>query len=677
MMLLNDQKLKVYVNKLLNYQITINDIPEEYRTNQICDIYIKRFINSDRFNINLIPVTYNGRYSKFIKRRMLEKYSDDLITYKTKFEDIPEEYRSDEICDIYIFLCMKGFEQKYGKWKASNCERWGYDGYETFLKDKDIDFNMSLIPLTYSGKYSKFIVYVDGIGSLAYKDNIRYSSKWNVEKAYMAEPEYFHDEISSHDYFKTSKDTFDIGIVPKEYRTEEMCEFYFNQVGKNIDLNLIPKIYITKKMVDAYLDRAKDNLDLSLIPQEFITKKMVDKYVAKNPNGFDLSVIPEIYRTNKLCRKYIRSFRMYKNLYEGLMMDLANGKKVPDNFREFRVDAIPVTYKGDGKDIVDIYLEYANMAPNTFKIDYISPDYALQFLWKLYGNGKPLDDFDLSLIPIKHRVKAVCDYYVSINENSFDIRLIPIECRSINICKKYINNNINDFNLGLIPESNRTKWMVEKYVNNIDNFNLAYIPEELRSLDICNKYLENNPKNYDISLIPDKFINPLFIRAMYEDAVKYRDIIQRDVTMRAFRTLIRANPKNRVDGYAWIMKRYIRNKILNGNYEIAHTLPEEMEEIEKCTSLKLASSPKTLLTTHEVSFNETFVRNFQKFIDVLGKILELDDKKEKAFNENQRNMALMDKQINVINDINTANYELKFSDSHEKLVEDLESKFDL
>ena len=155
MLLLNKDKLQRYINRLSSYQMSINDIPEEYRTDEICDIYIKRYINSDRFDINVIPATYNGRYMTFIKRRFIEKYSDNLLMYRVKFKDIPEEYRTDEICDIYIFLCMRKFEQKYGKWKVSNCECWGYDGYEMFLKDTDVDFDMSLIPIMYSGKYSK------------------------------------------------------------------------------------------------------------------------------------------------------------------------------------------------------------------------------------------------------------------------------------------------------------------------------------------------------------------------------------------------------------------------------------------------------------------------------------------------------------------------------------------
>ena len=672
MLLLNKDKLQSYSSKLSNYQISINDIPEEYRTNEICDIYIKRYINSDRFDINVIPSTYNGRYTTFIKRRFIEKYSDNLLMYKVKFNDIPEEYRSDEICDIYIFLCMKKFEQKYGKWKVSNCERWGYDGYEMFLKDTDIDFDISLIPIMYSGKYSKFIIYVDGIGSLVFKNDIKHASKWDVKKAYLKEPSYFHDQVSSYDYFVNSKDTFDIGLVPEEYRTEDMCEYYFKQVSNNIDLSLIPKVYRTKDMVNAYLNKVRDDFDLSLIPQEFIDKKLVDIYVSKHPNSFDLSIIPEIYRNNKLCKKYIRSFSIYSNIYESLMIDLSNGKKVSTGFREFRVDAIPTTYNN----IVDVYIQYANMAPNTFKIEYISPDYALDFLWKLYGNGKSLDDFDISLIPIKHRVKAICDFYVSRNENNFDIRVIPMECRSINICKKYINNNIDNFNLRLVPASNRTKWMVDTYVNNVSDFNLAFIPEELRTLEIVKKYLENNPKRYDISLIPDKYINPIFVHAMYEDAVKFRNVLQRDVTMRAFRTLIRANPQKRVDGYAWIMKRYIRNKILYGDYEIAHTTPDETEGLRNCTSLKLASSPKTLLSEKEITFDDSFIDSFEKYIDTLGKLIEFEDRYEREKINQEKDFKTLEKFLETWKEVNKTNQRLNFSDDHEKLVEELESKFE-
>ena len=235
------------------YQNTndLNSVPDEYKTAQMCLDYFEkncwltkipeRFITQKmvqeyierRCSLSDIP-------QKFFTQVLCDYYFDN--GYNPRIEEIPEQFRSPEICIKYMQIIEKRLET------FSKANR------KKFLKRE-----FKAIPLI-----------------------CRNQSIWDI---YYRITNDFADipreNITSemcNDYFQKHQS---LKEIPEEFITKKMCDHYFK---KYHNLEGMPEEYITKEMAKEYATQSKSIIN---VPIEYLDDEIIDIVKESNKNFFN------------------------------------------------------------------------------------------------------------------------------------------------------------------------------------------------------------------------------------------------------------------------------------------------------------------------------------------------------------------------------------------------------
>ena len=340
-------------NDLFDKTIDITKIPKTFITQKMCDKHFEKYKNTNNIPYKFITMEMFDEMKKSnnysVPQNLMSIQNHKECYFKTKkFNDIPKEYLSQEVCDdffrneyknIYdskslnkLILCNYGshnndnicipekfqtqemwdkyFEYFYNNQNKScydlNFEpqrdyRWYQDyGSRNEELDKRLDFesDMSKYDINYVIKRipKKFIT----------NDMIKKFLQINHENRFIhfCSNEKTIELVRNQDIadFKY-KLTKCIDCIPKEFRTKEMCE--------NIkDVTKIPINFITQQMCD---DDFKEYKDIKRIPEKFITQQMCDEYYSKNNNVSFHNIrknniydIPQKFQTQEMWDDYFK-----------------------------------------------------------------------------------------------------------------------------------------------------------------------------------------------------------------------------------------------------------------------------------------------------------------------------------------------------------------------------------
>ena len=228
-------------------------------------------------------------------------------------------------------------------------------------------------------------------------------------------------EINEYKSFfnNVKRDGERLELVPKKYKTPEMCEIAVKDSGYN--LKYVALELRTKELCE--LAVSTSGWALEYAPREFKTKAMCDIAVIKN--GHALKFVPEEFKTPSLCEIAIK----------GKEGSSSNLEYVPE---EFKTEEL-CKYAMENQEFYQIILNY---------------------------------------VPIELRTKEMCELAMQLNpRNSF--RFVPDELKTEEFCLEGVTGTIE--NLYFVPENMKTYEICRVALDNefhLNKYCLKHVPEE-------------------------------------------------------------------------------------------------------------------------------------------------------------------------------------------------------
>lgn len=327
----------------------INKIPSEYITEDMCRRYFASHnlnsINEDKRNAFICNLWYEWKHDlrgipeEFVTQEMCNEYFEECMSSnethnsKTFIQYIPEQFLTNEMCeayfekydDPYVFRLSIPSDKK----NSTLCNFW-------FNKTGDIRG----IPKEFLTKEM----------CEQYIQNGGHPSDVKGKYREYAFEYFFMRKIDNEKYFSLTR-------VPKEYITQDLCNYYINHGGS---ISNIPEEYTTQEMCNECIRRSY--YSIRQIPRKFQTEELASIYVESFSKFYNYTLkrqtlkeqIEEIFiynvnRNSKDSYRYIKSDNLHKGSltiedFEYVPMGYIT-KKMVDKFLEKKLLEVPKTKK--------------------------------------------------------------------------------------------------------------------------------------------------------------------------------------------------------------------------------------------------------------------------------------------------------------------------------------------
>lgn len=346
----NREELQNYYNDLFKYgnYKRIDNIPDEYKTQEMCDRYAK----NKTFDIRLIP-------EKFITQEICEKYLkkggnlnnipklDKLDLEKlcniymdlriSNFKDIPDELLTQEMCNKYTQRI--GFDIKAVPDRFMTQEM-----ISKYLKNK----GHSILDIPESFRtYEMYEQYIKDGGLIS-----------NVPDKYLNQEIY-----NIYARVTASKIKDELSEIPDKFKSQELYDSYLTGGG---DLFGVPEEFRNRKWHERYIEeddqkaRHDQDNEINVKKVYFFLLKIWDKIQNnKDLTDKEITILVNLNRFYEQdIEKYFSLNSLYKKIMEArdIVSDIAYITKAPEDSKNYGVDKsidFDKEYKKIEKDVLN------------------------------------------------------------------------------------------------------------------------------------------------------------------------------------------------------------------------------------------------------------------------------------------------------------------------------------
>ena len=416
-----------YISLVDKNQINLSEIPEKYRTVELCLLYFHcntlqinqeiSFIPQDVLNTFLIQsietcllsfegisniVTYEVCLSLLtnpIPSKGSPLSSFDIYVYYLK--NIPEKFQLEALYYDAIKVNGKRFNKSFIEYIPSHILTRNF--YMKIVKNNLVPLNY--IPQPFDYQLCVEAVKIDGM-------NLEY-----------VPPTFRKSEIYK---YAVNNNGLSLQFISDLYKTPELCSDAVKNNG--LSLEYVPEIFIIRNPTLCNQAISQNLGSFEFVPDEFKTPEMCD-IVVNNGNGIYLEFVPEIYKSYELCENAV--------INNGMALEF-----VPDEYRTDELLLHAVLNNGLSLQFITIItpdLCISAIYQNPQSLQFVPDEYKTPELCKyaVVHNG-----ISLEFVPDEYKTRELCMEAIIINGMS--IKYVPVKYLDAELCIIALNNRKYD-----------------------------------------------------------------------------------------------------------------------------------------------------------------------------------------------------------------------------------------
>jgi len=279
-------------------------------------------------------------------------------------------------------------------------------------------------------------------------------------------------------------------LIPKKFRTEEMCNIYNSLVPKKGECGEVSKISIEQKKHSKQSKRSIEQQKYSeayrldavnnfrKIPNGYKTQEMCDNFFDIDPSNH-FYLIPGKFLTQRMCNIF----------YE--LDPINNYEKIPNRFRAelFRRNNALVMKTSTGGSTFQV--------KSCDSMSEKKKGLGQEFYDTLFAKN-PKENF--KYIPFQNRTLRMYEILASLTVDYNFLFQIPVQYRTQRIYEIFYNLNSKEVFI-LIPDNFKTQKMCTEMLEIDFEKYFPYVPECFYTQEMCDRYFALNPVN-NIGKIP-------------------------------------------------------------------------------------------------------------------------------------------------------------------------------